>query len=136
MRSCMGYAVLVHSLLFTGCLALVGFWPMFYNLILAFWTYSCYLCIRELYILAYVVLTGLALASEIAFNFSPGKRDGSIQSIGSLVLMLVYVLQMYMALTYYYWYRVSGGIHGNLKQRVSNGLNQQLTAKLLAAKTP
>ena len=78
MRSSMGYAVVIHLLLFTGCLGLVGFWPMFYNLVLATWTYSCYLCIRELYIIAYVVMTGLALASEIAFNLNSGKRDGSI----------------------------------------------------------
>ena len=135
MRSCMGYAVIVHSFLFTGCLALVGFWPMFYNLFLAIWTYSCYLCVRELYILGYAILTSLAFASEITFYFSSGKRDGSIQSIASIALMLVYVLQIYTALTYYYYYRISGGIHGYL-QTDASGLQtkSQLTEGLLEAK--
>ena len=131
MRSCMGKICIFHNLLFVGCLAIVGFWPMFFNVLLACWSYSCYLCIRELHIIAYVAMVTFSLVNEIMAKFSNGMRKGSLQSIGSFVLIIVYGLLIYYSVTYYYYYRISGGIHGNTVSRFKKSMGNALSQKLL-----
>ena len=56
MRYAMLAVTILHILGFALALAMVGFWPMLYNGILAAWAYSCYLTLREKEILFYFVL--------------------------------------------------------------------------------
>ena len=56
MRKAFGAATLIHFLLFIFSLCLVGFWPMFYNMILCSWAYSCYLTLREREFIVYFIM--------------------------------------------------------------------------------
>ena len=47
MRSAWFATTFIHCVLIIFCLGLVGFWPMFYNIILSAWSYSCQLTLRQ-----------------------------------------------------------------------------------------
>ena len=55
LRKMLGAAVICHCLFFIISLAIVGFWTMFINFILACWAYSVYLTMAEWSNLLYII---------------------------------------------------------------------------------
>ena len=61
LRKTLFAASIVHSVLTMGCLAIVGFMPMLFNMLQACWSYSCYLTLREREVWVYMVILFLQL---------------------------------------------------------------------------
>ena len=99
-----------HWVLFVFSLCLVGFFPMIYNLLLAAWAYSCYLTLREREVVVYFIFMTAAIVIAIARFFR--GNEGSWQSLAGLVDLGVYMLLLYISVKYYYYFRISGGLHG------------------------
>jgi len=72
LRCVIGCSCVMHCFFFVFCLALVGPSEMFVNLMLAAWTYSCYLTLYEMVILLYLVFLGIAVFSGLFYSVESG----------------------------------------------------------------
>ena len=111
MRYAMAAVTALHGFMFVLSICLVGFFPMLYNLILAAWAYSCYLTLREREIIFYFIMIVVVVTLEVLRLFDE-KKEGSWQSLSSIVLLGLYGLTLYISGRYYHAFRVSGGLHG------------------------
>ena len=102
---------LVHGLLFVFSLTFVGFLPMFYNLILTSWCYSCYLTLREREIIVYFLMIVVFFTLQLV-TFFAGPAEGSLQSLAGVSLAGIYIVTGWVVAHHYYNFRVSGGLHG------------------------
>ena len=107
MRYAMLAVTILHCLGFALALAMVGFWPMLYNGILAAWAYSCYLTIREKEILVYfILLIGSFILTMLRFgsgsSTSTTEALGSIQSLCTVLLLILMGLCGWIAGMYEY----------------------------------
>lgn len=51
-----------------------------------------------------------------------GEKEGSWQSLGGLIVVGLYVLTGWIVGQYYWWFRVSGGLHGHVSGK---GMSKQ-----------
>ena len=114
LRCVLGFATIMHIFLFVGCLTLVGFGPMIYNLLQFAWAYSCYLTLREREIVVYfIMLAGFAIL-ETTTIFDK-KKEGNWQQLGSMTVVILYCLIGYIVGRTYYFFRITGGLHGRIE---------------------
>ena len=113
MRLAMTATTSIHCILYLVCLVLVGFWPMMYNIILAAWSYSCQLTLREREIIFYFVLVILFMVLQFMRLFDD-KAEGSIQTLSGMIVAGMYALCLWISGRYYYAFRVSGGLRGSV----------------------
>ena len=111
LRKCVGWAVVLHILFFTFCLAFVGFLPMITNLFLAAFSYSVFLTLRECQVIVYIVML-LGALCEFYSNLFYHEDMDSTQRMGLLAMMMAIAWMTWVAGNAYYWFRKSGGIKG------------------------
>lgn len=63
-------ACILHCLFFGISLALIGFEPMYYNMLLALLAYSCYLTLNNCTICAYMTLLVFAIAGGLTWGIA------------------------------------------------------------------
>ena len=101
-------------------LAIIGFWPMFFNLLESLWAYSCYLTLREREVWVYLALLLIQILVMIfhslglSDNKGPGN-DGTFQILGDLIVFCSDGLLGYLVGQAFYTFRKTGGLHGTLE---------------------
>ena len=68
-------AMILHCGLAIVNLAMVGFWGMFFNLVQAAWSYSCYLTLREREIWVYMVILGIQTIYQLFAILGIGEKN-------------------------------------------------------------
>ena len=106
-------SVFIHNGLFVFCLALVGFYPMIFNLAQACVSYSVYLTLREREIAVYIFLLCGQIATDalIIKNAEDGELVG-MQMGGYIGNIVACCLLMFSAARAWQKFRATGGLHG------------------------
>jgi len=70
MRSVMAFQVLFHIVFALMSLTMIGFYSMMTHFVWSMWTYSCYLSLREMQLVVYLVslLAGISAYFTVLFN--------------------------------------------------------------------
>ena len=89
----------IHGSLALLAMALIGFWPMIFNLLQFFWSYSCYLTLRERAVFVYLLLLLVQISYCICRTLGIGEEDesrGTFQSLGNIIILCFLVLLGYL----------------------------------------
>ena len=94
---------------------MIGFEPMFMNIILLTWSYSCYLTLNELSVVLYVFFILLATINGVYWidkNDTYQYPLEDTQILGFMCNMAMHCVNMYQVGKAYYVFRKTGGIKG------------------------
>lgn len=106
-------ACTIHIILFLFSFAVVGFNSMMLNLVMACWTYSIYLTLREKQTIFYLLLLLLGTVEGI-YNLLT-EELGNLQILGKMINIVWYITIGYIVGKNYAMFRNSGGLHGKAK---------------------
>mmetsp|Transcript_13308 Transcript_13308/g.22602 ORF Transcript_13308/g.22602 Transcript_13308/m.22602 type:complete len:187 (-) Transcript_13308:41-601(-) len=115
LRAMCGVFCLLHNVFFVVALAITGFSPMIVSLLLAVWSYSAYLTVREWTVLLYVFFLGLSSFLMVADNFEDKTtryNENTLMPIGFFLQVGMQVTGVYYIGKAYFYFRKTGGIHG------------------------
>ena len=90
----------IHGSLALLAMALIGFWPMIFNLLQFFWIYSCYLTLREREVVFYLVIllvqTSYCVCRILGVGEDSSEEKGTFQSLGNIIILCFLVLLGYL----------------------------------------
>mmetsp|Transcript_35240 Transcript_35240/g.25693 ORF Transcript_35240/g.25693 Transcript_35240/m.25693 type:complete len:125 (+) Transcript_35240:266-640(+) len=98
---------------------------MVFDMVFACWSYSCYLTLKEWQIVVYLVMLAAGVIQAFCNVF--GDNTGTLQQVGLMVNICFYVFAGYYVGRKYYFFRLTGGIHGTgprenlLEDKIYNG---------------
>lgn len=80
MKNYLLFATILHSCFIVVSLALIGFEPMYYNMLLALLAYSCYLTLNNCTICCYITLLVFAIAGGLTWGIAYTGTGGVTSS--------------------------------------------------------
>ena len=109
-------ACFIHGSLALLSMALIGFWPMLFNLLQLFWIYSCYLTLREREVAFYLVLllvqTSYCICRILGVGEESDDERGTFQSLGNIIILCFLVLLGYLIGKAAWDFHKCGGMKG------------------------
>ena len=107
-------AALIHVVFFVFCLYFVGFGSTFTNLLFAFFAVSNALTMRDSQF--YIYICTLVIAGIIELIYDLEKKVDSMQKIGLIMNVVFYGVNVFFVGKALWFYRKTGGIHGDITQ--------------------
>ena len=108
-------ACVMHCLFFSFSLAFVGFRPMIVNLLMAAWSYSAFLTLRQWVIVFHLIFLCIATCGGFRDLLYKESQE-STQQIATIVLCVCYILMIYYLGRAYCVFVKRGGIKGRVEE--------------------
>ena len=110
LRFVLKVCTILNAIFFLASLTTIGFVAMLQNIAFGFWSYSCFLTLKEWQVIIYIIGLFFGIAHGIFSIFQYSQLR-----LLFFILHLIYLsFALYFTVRAYKNFRVTGGIHGKL----------------------